>query len=92
MCTQDYPFAFLNGDYCCKTNQEQLNGNTAIEIESGTCDGKRFSRKSTCCKDNDYQQCPHPEGCFDSNQGMYALSTYTVIFRIKEYIAEVRYT
>ena len=75
MCTQDYPFAFLNGDFCCKTNQEQLNGITTAEIES--CDGKGFSRESKCCKDNDYQQCQHHEGCYDFshhfNQGTYVL-------------------
>ena len=58
-CTKDYPFAYLNGKYCCKTNQELVNGGNSKEVASGTCDGIGFSIESTCCKDNKYLKCPH---------------------------------
>ena len=67
-CTMNYPFAYLNGDYCCKTNQELWYGGNASEVALGTCDGTGFSIESTCCNDHDYQKCPHPAGCYDFNQ------------------------
>ena len=58
-CTTDHPFAYLNGHYCCETNQELVNGGTLDEVASGTCDGIGFSIESTCCKDNKNLKCPH---------------------------------
>ena len=60
-CTKDHPFAYLNGQYCCKTNQELVNGGTLNEVASGTCDGIGFSIESTCCKDNKYLKCPYTQ-------------------------------
>ena len=57
-CTKDHPFAYFNGQYCCETNQELVNGGTLNEVASGTCDGIGFSIESTCCKDNEYLECP----------------------------------
>ena len=54
----------MNGDYCCKYNQEKAGGGYPSEISSGTCDGIGFNRESTCCKDNAYQSC-QTKGCFD---------------------------
>ena len=68
-CTMNYPFAYLNGDYCCKTNQELWYGGNASEVASGTCDGTGFSKESTCCNGHDYLKCPNPEGCEDFNGG-----------------------
>ena len=68
-CTVDYPFAYLNGDYCCKTNQELWYGGNPEEVASGTCDGTGFSKESTCCKGHDYLKCPNLEGCEDFNGG-----------------------
>ena len=72
-CASEYPFAYLNGDYCCKTNLELPYGGSIAEHISGTCDGKGFSRESTCCKDHDYEECPHLEGCYDFSEGKYLL-------------------
>ena len=33
-CTKDYPFAYLNGKYCCETNQELVNGGSSNEVAS----------------------------------------------------------
>ena len=60
-CTKDYPFAYLNGQYCCKTNQELENGGRSNEVASGTCDGIGFSIESTCCKGNKYLKCPQKQ-------------------------------
>ena len=64
-CSPDYPFAYYNGDYCCKYNQEKPGGGYTSQIESGVCDGIGFSRESTCCKDNAYQPCINSKGCFN---------------------------
>ena len=64
----DYPYAYLNGKRCCRSNQELKKGGLQKEIKSGTCDGMNFNRESTCCKDNDHQTCPHIEGCFDYSE------------------------
>ena len=63
----DYPFAYLSGRYCCRSNQERKNGGTQHEIKSGTCDGIKFNRESTCCG-LDNKACPHKQGCFDYNE------------------------
>ena len=68
-CDSEYPFAYSNGDYCCKTNQELWYGGNASEVASGTCDGTGFSKESTCCNGHDYLKCPNPEGCKDFNGG-----------------------
>ena len=60
-CTKDHPFAYFNGQYCCKTNQELVNGGTLNEVASGTCDGIGFSIESTCCKGNKYLKCPQKQ-------------------------------
>ena len=67
-CPPDYPFAYLNGQKCCRTDQEYKNGGTSREKKSGTCDGINFNRESTCCKDKDDQTCPHINGCFDYDE------------------------
>ena len=78
-CAAEYPFAYLNGDYCCKTNQELWYGGNPAEIASGTCDGTGFSKESTCCNGHDYQKCPHPTGCYDFNETTPATTTATTI-------------
>merc|ERR1712166_609003 len=60
-CTKEYPFAYLNGKYCCETDQERVNGGTSNEVASGTCDGIGFSIESTCCKNSKYLKCPHTQ-------------------------------
>ena len=76
-CASEYPFAYLNGDYCCKTNQELWYGGNTLEVASGSCDGKGFSIESTCCNDHDYQKCPHPAGCYDFIQTTPVTTTAT---------------
>ena len=81
-CASEYPFAYLNGYYCCKTNQELPYGGSIAEYWSGTCDGKGFSRESTCCKDHDYKECPHLEGCYDFSEGKY-ICRYRILLDFK---------
>ena len=68
MCTKDHPFAYHNGQYCCETNQEKVNGGTSNEVASGTCDGIGFSIESTCCKSHKYLKCPHAQ-CVTRHEG-----------------------
>ena len=53
-----YPYAFKNGDKCCKTNEENPRGGSQEELMSGTCDGRGFDITSTCCKDQNEIKCP----------------------------------
>ena len=76
-CTKDHPYAYLNGQYCCETNQELVNGGTLNEVASGTCDGIGFSIESTCCKDHHYLQCPYTQ-CKDYYAGKDYKKFYTV--------------
>ena len=76
-CPVNFAFAYLDGKYCCKTNQEHVNGGSTSEKASGTCDGKGFSRKSTCCKGNQYEKCSHPEGCYDSRCAKHVANSFT---------------
>ena len=61
-CSNDYPYAFMWGEYCCKTELEENNNFVA-------CDGGPISINSVCCKDNEYEKCPHIGGC-KNNRGM----------------------
>ena len=62
-CPASHPYAYLNGDYCCKTKEERPNGGLQSEIDDGTCDGVDFNLESTCCNNSDYTPCPDPNGC-----------------------------
>ena len=69
-CSRSYPFAYLNGWFCCKTKEERptLYGITPQhEIKSGTCDGFHFNRQSVCCKDEKYTRCSDKNKCLDYN-------------------------
>ena len=74
-CSSDYPFAYSNGAYCCRSNGERTDqygypDGSPSEIESGTCDGIGFTRESHCCENNDWQECPYSlTGCDDFQDG-----------------------
>merc|ERR1711874_593121 len=61
----------------CKTNQEHAQGGNSTEIESGTCDGKGFTKESTCCHKHDYKKCPVPEKCDNHQDALINPSTTT---------------
>ena len=66
-CSEEFPYAYLVGWYCCNTNEERdpsLGWTPPEEVASGTCDGIDFNRESTCCKDK-YEPCPSGGGCYD---------------------------
>ena len=66
-CPFDYPFAYLNGGYCCKVKEErpvEWGFTPQNEIDDGTCDGVNFNIQSVCCK-TEWAPCPHSSGCSD---------------------------
>jgi len=65
-CYESHPYAYFDGKYCCKTNQEYENGGSQSEKDSGTCDGKYFNRQSTCCNKHEFVKCPHKHGCINA--------------------------
>ena len=72
LCPLDYPFAYLNGSYCCKTKEErpvEWGITPQNEIDDGTCDGVDFNIQSVCCKAEAYTPCPDGSECFDSSVG-----------------------
>jgi len=50
-CPDGHHFAYYNGEYCCKYNQEKIYGNDE------SCDGGEISISSTCCKDDAHVRC-----------------------------------
>ena len=65
LCPLSHPFAYLNGDYCCKTAEERPTSwgwTPQDEIDDGTCDGVDFNLQSVCCKTG-YTPCPQGSGC-----------------------------
>ena len=77
----EFPFAYHNGNYCCKTNEERVGGskNRPDQVKDGTCDGIGFGRDSVCCKDDAHQKCPHQSGCYDNGKGPELATFYFVI-------------
>ena len=69
----DHPYAFKNGDYCCKTNEEDPRGGSQSEQISGTCDGVGWDITSTCCSDNEIK-CPAVT-CIDYQDKMTTTTT-----------------
>lgn len=55
LCPLTYPYAFLNGDWCCKTNEE----NTIGQFDGKQCNGSSISWYSRCCNNDAAVACPH---------------------------------
>ena len=70
LCPKEFPYAFMGGDYCCKTAKE----NTFIEMDIDTikdisrCNGGPISLSSVCCESNNFKKCPSDGKC-KSSQG-----------------------
>ena len=52
-CPSSHRYAFLNGQYCCRTNKENVIG-----TPTDSCDGSLISIDSSCCENDDYKECP----------------------------------
>jgi len=69
-CPANYPFAYLNGKYCCATNKEKH-----YAAEGKHCDGSIIGIDSTCCQNDTYFKCRtgvciNYEGCkFQNGDG-----------------------
>ena len=67
-CPKDFPYAFMEGDYCCKTQKENIFMEYD-EIDNNTtngkslCDGGLIHWSSICCQDNNYKKCPNNKKC-----------------------------
>ena len=62
-CPDSYPFAYLNGDYCCQSGYEKNDPSKDGEL----CDGSKIQIDSKCCLGNQYNRCESPP-C-ENNQG-----------------------
>ena len=56
ICPSSHPFAYLNGNYCCKTNKEKNEPHSDGEL----CNGSEISIESTCCEGDQHTDCPNP--------------------------------
>ena len=73
-CPPSHKWAFLNGRYCCKYNEEKVN-----VTEGSRCDGGEMSLTSSCCKDDAYTKCTRANGgCV--NSGNVIIYTFTLDF------------
>ena len=61
VCPERRPNAYFGGKFCCATREEK-----ALDE---SCDGFKFQRSSTCCKDNSYVECPQTYDCLDFDSG-----------------------
>ena len=59
-CPDDHPYAYLNGDYCCKEWHED----NIKQLGEG-CDGSLISLSSVCCKTK--TKCPFDLKCKNSD-------------------------
>ncbi|KAL5252859.1 hypothetical protein ACHWQZ_G015583 [Mnemiopsis leidyi] len=51
-CPSSFPYAYLMGQYCCKTGKEAIGGDEL-------CDGSDIGIDSSCCQDHAYTPCPN---------------------------------
>ena len=59
-CPSTHPWAYYNGDYCCKNDKEKVKSSYG-----DTCDGSKISLTSLCCLNDEYVECEHPDGCIN---------------------------
>lgn len=57
-CVETFPYAYYNGQYCCKTAFEKLSY-ASRGISSG-CSGRNLTRDSHCCEGDQFVACAHP--------------------------------
>lgn len=55
-CPDSYPFAYLDGDYCCQSGYEKNDP----AKDGDLCDGSKIQIDSKCCLGNKYYQCNSP--------------------------------
>ena len=56
LCPSTHPHPYLDGQYCCKTDQEKTGESHAIPE---TCDGGKLGYSSVCCNNDEYAICPN---------------------------------
>ena len=64
-CPSSHKYAYLDGKYCCQTNQEKIDSSGG---DGELCDGSEISIDSTCCEDNEYAKCSF-ESCTNYEVG-----------------------
>ena len=74
-CPSAYPYAFMWGQYCCKTSEEE---ESAISFDE--CDAGLLSVNSVCCKNSEYQECPFLDGC-TNNKGIQLFRIVCIIIK-----------
>ena len=52
-CPATHPFAYLSGEYCCRTSKEKMH-----TAHGEKCDGSMIGFDSTCCENDDHADCP----------------------------------
>ena len=55
-CPDSYPFAYLDGDYCCQSGYEKNDP----AKDGDLCDGSKIQIDSKCCLGNKYYRCNSP--------------------------------
>ena len=52
-CPSSHKYAYLNGEYCCRTNKEKID----VATDGDLCDGSEIGIDSRCCENGDYTKC-----------------------------------
>ena len=59
-CDLWYPYAYFNGDFCCKFPNEKANYDNRVPNTDANCDGSSLALTSECCVGDQYQKCASP--------------------------------
>ena len=70
-CPSNYKYAYLSGDYCCRTNKEKIGS-------GDLCDGSEIGIYSRCCENNyfvkcGYKKCTNHKDAITNDQGNFNL-------------------
>ena len=78
-CPSSHKYAYQDGKYCCRTNKEKISS------EGDSCDGSEIGIDSSCCANDEYQQCEN-ERCInhkDASNGQGNVKEIKMIVRCK---------
>ena len=57
-CAEEYPYPYLNGNWCCKTKKEKV-----YSPHGSLCDGSELGYDSKCCVKDNHTPCPDSQVC-----------------------------
>ena len=69
-CPSSHKYAYLNGEFCCRTNKEKIGSKDGY-----LCDGSEIGIESRCCENDDYSKCAHNR-CHNHESGTHTFQCF----------------